>query len=285
MRLAVPPTRPGSWLSIGMATALLAGSAVLPSSPRVDARMSVVPRAGGQLFAASPGSAARLGAPSARTVVVLGDSVPAGAACGCTPFAAEYAKMVAEGGADARLINLAQNGFTAHDVRLQVETVAAGSAIRDATTVLVMAGANDFGPAFDEVRRQAAAPDASFSRTAALVDDDITATVDEIRKVGRDDVSVIVFGYWNVMEDGAVGRADYGDDGLAEAVTATEYANRALRRAATEVSALYVPTDVAFKGVDGDQDPTGLLADDGDHPNAQGHELIAEAAYAALPNG
>jgi lysophospholipase L1-like esterase len=111
------------------------------------------------------------------------------------------------------------------------------------------------------------------------------ATVERIRKIGGDRVSVIVFGYWNVMEDGARGRADYGDNGLALAVTATQYANQALREAAAAAAAAFVPTDVTFKGADGDRDPTDLLAEDGDHPNARGHQLIAEAAYEALPSG
>ena len=42
-----------------------------------------------------------------------------------------------------------------------------------------------------------------------------------------------------------------------------------------------------IKGPDGHRDPTGLLADDGDHPNAAGHALIARLVLAQLttPSG
>ena len=88
-----------------------------------------------------------------------------------------------------------------------------------------------------------------------------------------------------MVEDGAVGRSDYDLDGLAAAETATRYANGGLQAAARLATAVYVPTYPAFKGADGSIDPTDLLAGDGDHPSARGHELIARAAYAVLPNG
>ena len=44
----------------------------------------------------------------------------------------------------------------------------------------------------------------------------------------------------------------------------------------------YVDIYTPFKGADGSTDDTALLADDGDHPNAAGHQLIATALLAAL---
>jgi len=98
-------------------------------------------------------------------------------------------------------------------------------------------------------------------------------------------VTILVLGYWNVVKDGAVGLAEYGADGLASAETATRYCNKALRQAAASTGAQFVTTSAAFKGEHRDQDPTGLLASDGDHPNAQGHQAIADAIYAAVPTG
>ena len=37
----------------------------------------------------------------------------------------------------------------------------------------------------------------------------------------------------------------------------------------------------AFKGEHAERDPTNLLAADGDHPNAAGHRLIAQALLSA----
>ena len=39
-------------------------------------------------------------------------------------------------------------------------------------------------------------------------------------------------------------------------------------------------TYVMFKGTDGKTDPTPLLAADGDHPSARGHQRIAQALRA-----
>jgi lysophospholipase L1-like esterase len=55
--------------------------------------------------------------------------------------------------------------------------------------------------------------------------------------------------------------------------------------AARATGALYVSTYTAFKGPAGTNDPTGLLAADGDHPNAAGHQLIARTIYTVLPSG
>jgi lysophospholipase L1-like esterase len=207
---------------------------------------------------------------SAPAVVTFGDSVPAGTACGCTPFPDIYAGLL---GATSE--NLAESGYTSVDVRQQLATPQAAAAVRTASVVLVMAGANDLGAAFDT-------GGGSYTGPAAQVQQNITAVVAAVHGL-RPSAAVLIFGYWNVVEDGDVGRADYGDEGVAEAAAATKYCNDALHRAAS--GAIYVDTTTALKGGSGAADPTDLLAADGDHPNAAGHEAIAEAAYAALPSG
>jgi lysophospholipase L1-like esterase len=202
-------------------------------------------------------------------VVTVGDSVPAGTACACTPFPDLYARLVG-----ATSVNLASPGFTSVDVRGQLGTPQASAAVHTASVVLVMAGANDFAAAFDS--------GGSYPGPAGQVQRNVTAAVTAVHGL-QPRASVLVLGYWNVVEDGDVGRKDYGDDGVAEALTATTACNDALRRAAAATGATYVDTTGAFKGDSGDEDPTGLLAADGDHPDAAGHAAIAEAAYAALP--
>lgn len=222
---------------------------------------------------------------SVATVVTFGDSVPAGAACDCTPFPDLYARLLIPA---AESVNLAHNGYTAVDVRRQVEEPAAQDAIRRAGTVLIMAGANDLSAVFDADRdsrdpADTAALAAAYAPAASQVEQAVDGTVARIRAIHPGDVRVLVFGYWNIVEDGDVARNDYGDDGIVEAATATRYANDALRTAAEHSDARYVPTVDAFKGADGNADPTDLLTDDGDHPNARGHEALARAAYDALP--
>ena len=122
----------------------------------------------------------------------------------------------------------------------------------------------------------------AYAGPTEQVRQNVTAVVADVHAL-QPAAAVLIFGYWNVVEDGDVGRKDYGDDGVAEAAAATKDCNDALRKAAA--GAVYVDTTTAVKGDSGEEDPTGLLAADGDHPNAAGHAAIAAAAYAALPHG
>lgn len=212
-----------------------------------------------------------------QVVVALGDSVPAGTACDCDPFPDLYARMLSPAASAA---NLARPGYTSNDVRGQIDDDGTDDTLRKATVVLIMAGANDLAATFDDD-----GDDAAYQSTAAQVVANVRATIDGIRQVHVSPVQIVVLGYWNVVKDGAVGLATYGSDGVAAAENATRYCNEALRQAAESDGARYVTTRVAFKGENRDQDPTGLLAPDGDHPNARGHQAIADVVYAALPAG
>ena len=213
--------------------------------------------------------------PGTPVVVTLGDSVPAGTACDCDPFPDLYARLMAP---NAVSVNLAQPGYTSTDVQGLIADGGVRSDLRRATIVLIMAGANDLAEAFDDTR-----DDAAYQAAADQVEVNVAATVDAVVQVHGAPLTVLVLGYWNVVKDGAVGLATYGADGLASARAATRYCDLALRRAASRSGARYVPTTTAFRGDHHAQDPTGLLAPDGDHPNADGQEAIAEAVYAALP--
>ncbi|MFG3685068.1 SGNH/GDSL hydrolase family protein [Micromonospora sp. NPDC047740] len=212
--------------------------------------------------------------PAAGAVVALGDSVPAGSACDCVPFPDLYARMQVPA---VPSVNLARGGFSSDDVWAQLESPDTDEDLREAGVIMIMVGANDLAAAFD-----ADGDDATYRRVAARVGANVAATIVRIRELHDGPVTVLVLGYWNVVKDGSVGLVEYGDAGMAQSATATRYVNQALHDAAAETAALYVPTYPAFKGVAGDQDPTDLLADDGDHPNAVGHELIARAANAAV---
>jgi lysophospholipase L1-like esterase len=209
-------------------------------------------------------------------VVALGDSVPAGSVCGCVPFPTLYAQRLSPAG---RTVMLAQGGFTSADVLSQVDDAANAATLRTASIVLIMAGANDVAAVFEA----GGAGTADYLKAAAQVRANLTATLTRIRQLAGATVPIVVLGYWNVVEDGDVGRADYGAAGAAEAITITGYTNDAISAATTAGNARYLPTTALFKGADGTADPTGLLAADGDHPNAAGHAAIAAAVYAAEP--
>jgi lysophospholipase L1-like esterase len=215
--------------------------------------------------------------PGTPVVVTLGDSVPAGTACGCDPFPDRYARLVSPG---AVSVNLAQSGDTSADVRTEAGDAAVRADLRRATVVLIMVGANDLAAAFAGGR-----DDGAYEAAADDVQANVAATVDTVVRAHGTPVTVLVLGYWNVVKDGAAGLAAYGAAGLASARSATRYCNLALRRAAAQTGARYVPTTATFRGDHRTADPTGMLAPDGDHPNAAGHEAIAEEVYAAVPAG
>lgn len=218
-------------------------------------------------------------------VVAFGDSVPSGGNCGCSPFPFTYSGFVAQHtGTRVPTTNFATGGFTSADVRRQIETPAARAAIRKATTVVIMAGANDFPGAYGRAL-QGTPAEVAYRPVAATVRANIEATVRRIRALHAGPVDVAVLGYWNVFRDGKVGLVTRGPAGMASANEATAHANRALLEAATSTDAQYVDVSSAFKGNDGKTDPTPLLAFDGDHPNARGHRVLATTLYAALPNG
>ncbi|MCU7728641.1 SGNH/GDSL hydrolase family protein [Actinoplanes sp. KI2] len=193
------------------------------------------------------------------SVVTLGDSVAAGAVCGCDPFPALYAK-----GQHAIDVNLAESGATASDMRDQLPGDL--GAVSQAAQVVIMIGANDVADTIDDPT--------TYPAAAAGVQSDVTATIADIEKAHT--VPVIVLGYWNVVLDGQVGQQTYGPNGVKDAAQATSMINNALQAAAsTNADAEYISTEPAFHGADGTDDPTDLLASDGDHPNAAGQAAIA----------
>ena len=93
-------------------------------------------------------------------------------------------------------------------------------------------------------------------------------------------MTVLVDNYWNVFTDGAVARADGGQEQLDWSAEVTKAANLAIAKAASGSGDLSVDLVKPFKR-GGDEDPTPLLADDGDHPNAAGVKAIVAANLAA----
>ena len=217
-------------------------------------------------------------------VVGLGNSVPSGAACSCENFVSAYAAMVAAGTNTKAIVdNDAVSGSTSADVVNQLATGSVQGQLRSATTVLIMTGANDFNDAFDQVSLGAPAAD-SYGPVATAVQDNVTAAVEKIHALNAA-AHVVVLDYWAAMEDGAVAAKHYDAGTMAAAVASTTYVNNALSVAAKATGAIYVSTYTALKGPNGAGDPTALLAADGDHPDAAGHQAIARAIYAVLPNG
>lgn len=222
--------------------------------------------------------------PAPVRLVGLGDSVMAGFHCGCQGVPAEYAEALAQR-THRRTVstNLGANGLMTggllrsleHDSRTR-------RLVGSADVVLLDIGANDLLP---EMRRWSATscPAWCFRGPAEQLGDrvrQILTAINALRTASPD--TVLVLNYWNVFKDGQAARRQGGQRQLDWSAVVTATANAAICRGAAAVGAGCVDTVAPFKG-DGTQDPTWLLAADGDHPNAAGVRRIVASLMAATP--
>lgn len=268
----------GSRRGLGWAPALVLRAAV-------GMAMAVVVMAGGaDTTGSEPGPAAQQ---HMLRVVGLGDSVTAGTACDCDDFVRQFAGLAGRRiGQEVLAANDGVPGLTSSGLRDQLESGSDVSRdVRTGDVVMITIGANDLLAARrqweqDSCDDQCAAADLPWIRR------NIEQAVGDVRRL-RDGqpTEILVTNYWNVFEDGAVARARQGPAFLSWSDHVTRMANSVICTAAARAGSTCVDLYAAFKG-DGTNDPTPLLAADGDHPNAEGHQLIAAtmAAQVPLPN-
>ena len=235
-------------------------------------------------------AAGRSGAPRPATtrwpmvamhrVVALGDSVSAGTACGCPPFADLVARQL---GARLRQpvssTNLSVSGETSGQLVQTLRAPSTQRALAQPAVVLVTVGANDLE---DQPTGNGCASlnPACYGSAVSSLSGLISQAVAQIRRSSQGPVVIVLIGYWNVFLDGAVGRG-HGSSYVANSDLLTRAVNEAISAAAERGGALYLDTYALFKN-DGDADDTHLLAPDGDHPNAAGQRLIATGVLTAL---
>ncbi|HEV7195534.1 MAG TPA: GDSL-type esterase/lipase family protein [Pedococcus sp.] len=215
-------------------------------------------------------------------VVGLGDSVTAGSACGCTTFVGLYASMLHQrSGRSVAAANLGEPGLTSTGLSAQLGDPQVRAQLAKATLVVLTIGANDLEPLIS--RWQAAGCDASCVEPAtAAMGANLSIALSQVSAVVSPKTRVLVTNYWNVFEDGDVGEQDYGKAFHAWSDSVTRSANAHICAAAAAAGDTCVDIYEPFEGA-GDRNPTALLAGDGDHPNAAGHQLIAEALIQADP--
>lgn len=200
-------------------------------------------------------------------VLALGDSVTSGSSCDCTAFPQLVADELARReGRPVSVINEGIDGLTAADLVELISSDDGGDvrgAIADADLVVLTIGANDV-----------VADPSAQAPTAQAVGSALTM-IGHLAPTAR----VAVTTYWNVDADGAAAVPDAAERARSDALTRAFNADlTAVARAhgATLVD-LYAP----FKG-DGSRDPGPLLLEDGDHPDAAGHQVIAAAIVTAV---
>lgn len=218
------------------------------------------------------------------TLVGLGDSVPSATTCNCTGYVEQVGSSLQQQTHRSWTVhNDANGGWTTADVENDVNAAPTRDHLADADLVIIEVGANDFN--MDRVTDQGCFPAAGSScwaSTVAGVRDGLTRIIAAIHRIDqRPDLRIAVLGYWNVTLDGAVGRA-LGESFVSGSDSLTRLVNATVQQVAAATGAVYVDAYTPLKGPAGTRDPTGNLLDDGDHPNASGHTLLAEAVLARL---
>jgi lysophospholipase L1-like esterase len=212
-------------------------------------------------------------------VLALGDSVPAGSGCACTPFPALYAADIgAVTGEPTVSVNLGRPGLTSGQLLGQLASGGEASTdLAQAAVVTITIGANDF-----QYRPSQQCPGLScYAGQLHALARNVAGVLQRVARARPLRATVVrVTGYWEIWEDGKVG-AEKGGDYMRVNDALTTAVNTALAQAAAAAAVGYVDLRAAFHrspSADGD---TELLAADGDHPNAAGHRMIADLLRAS----
>jgi lysophospholipase L1-like esterase len=222
--------------------------------------------------------------PAPLSLVALGDSVPSAETCFCTGYVEQLGQMLHQQTQREWLVhNDAQGGRTTADVEQDLSTPAVRDHLADAALVVLEVGANDFD--LDRVDDRGCFPaygSDCWASTNSDLEQGLVSIITQVRRLDhRPDVHIAILGYWNVTLDGSVGRA-LGQDFVLGSDSLTRLVNDTVAQAAAATGAYYVDAYAALKGSGGTQDPTAALLDDGDHPNAIGHRLLANAVLQTL---
>lgn len=218
-------------------------------------------------------------------LVALGDSVPAGTACHCANFVALLGDRIAAAlHRRVLVINDARPGEDSTGLRADLDGGSAiGDDVANTDVVVVNIGANDVS--FNDYSDAGCAAEhtACYTTVFSMLRANLTAVVHRISALRHgQDTQVVVVGYWNIWQDGSVGEAK-GPEFQQVSRDLTSAVNRTLQQVALAGGLSYVDLVTPFHGADGASDVDAMLADDGDHPNAAGHRVIAAAILRQLP--
>ena len=213
------------------------------------------------------------------SVVALGDSVPHGTNCHCTPYPELSAEgLTASSGETFTAANESVAGYTTSDVLEQLRSDAAViDRVREADVVEIEVGANDVayssacGTSVD-----------CYAPKVPTIEKNLEAIVSRIHQLTAGDKALVVLlDYWSVWLGGQYAAA-HGDAYVASAAEVTDRLNGVIKATAAQSGSGYVDLRAAFKGPDYAYDETHYLSNDGDHPNAAGHEKIAASTEAVV---
>ena len=211
--------------------------------------------------------------------MALGDSVPHGSSCGCTPYPELTGlDLTAPPERPVTVANDAVDGYTTQDVLTQLQSdEGVVDQVRTSDAVELEIGANDVAHS-DSCGTSVAC----YEPSIRALEKNLAAIVARIHELtsGRR-VLVVLLDYWSVWLGGQYAAAQ-GDAYVTAAADVTDQVNTAIKTTASITNSAYVDVRTAFKGPDSAYDETHYLATDGDHPNEAGHEQIASATVMVI---
>ena len=213
------------------------------------------------------------------TIAALGDSVPRGTNCDCSPYPQLSADgLTATTGDAVTAHNDAVGGATTSSVlrQLQSDTKVIDD-VRAANTVEIEIGANDVAHS-----RSCGTDAACYEQRLPAIRKNLAAIVTRVHELADGHkLLVVLLDYWSVWLGGQYAAAQ-GEAYVAAAEQVTDEVNTIIKETATRDGSAYVDLRDAFKGPNYAYDETHYLSNDGDHPNAAGHKQIAAATEAVI---
>jgi lysophospholipase L1-like esterase len=213
------------------------------------------------------------------SLTALGDSVPAGTACGCSPYPQLTATDLTQArGQQVHTWNDAVAGYTSADVLHQVDDdEQVMDDVRRSGIVLIEVGANDVG-----YSSSCGTTLTCYTPALPQIESNLREIDTRVHQLSAGHAVEIVFlDYWSVWLGGHYAEAK-GPDYVATADALTADVDDLIRTEAQASGSRYVDLLTAFRGPDRAWDESHLLAPDGDHPNAAGHRRIADATEDVL---
>jgi lysophospholipase L1-like esterase len=234
------------------------------------------------LAAACGGSSTDTATTTSRawSIVALGDSVPSGYNCHCTPFPQLSAKgLTSTTGQSVTATNDAVAGYTTVNVLKQLSSDSAViDQVRKSDAVEIDVGAND-------VPYNAKSCGVSVDCYATLippVEKNLAEIVSRVRALTSGHESIVVLlDYWSVWLGGTYAR-DRGHAYVSAARQVTAQVDAVIKTTASQSGSTYVSERRAFKGPSFGYVESHYLSSDGEHPNATGHQAIATASEAVI---
>lgn len=228
----------------------------------------------------SSSSTTTAGESRAWSIVALGDSVPSGYNCKCTPYPSLSAKgLTATSGQTVTATNDAVAGYTTSDVLKQLNSDSSViDHVRKVDVIEINVGANDVPY---NANRCGTSVDC-YVPLVSPMQKNLAAIVSRVHELtSGHKVLVVLLDYWSIWLGGTYAR-EHGHAYVSAARKMTAQVDAAVKTTATESGSAHVSERRAFKGPSFGYIESHYLAADGEHPNAAGHQAIATATEAVI---